>query len=74
VSYYNGNEESKEESGREKEEVNPSPLFRNRNVFLTKRARPDSGAFVFLLMSKQTPVRCRIVSFPNAKLEHEAWQ
>jgi hypothetical protein len=26
VSYYNGNEESKEESGREEEEVNPSPL------------------------------------------------
>jgi hypothetical protein len=27
VSYKNGNEESKEESGGKEEEVNPSPLF-----------------------------------------------
>jgi hypothetical protein len=36
VSYYNGNEESKEESGRKEEEVSPSPLYRYRYVFLTK--------------------------------------
>jgi hypothetical protein len=76
VSYYNGNEESKEESGRKKEEVSPSPLYRYRLRLFNKNERgriPVRSFFVYGL--KQTPSRRRRNTSPTEPLEQRTkWQ
>jgi hypothetical protein len=74
VSYKHGNEESKEESGREEEEVIPSPLFRNRYVFLTETSATGFRCVRFLFGLKANDVGTPKETLPERSLEHELWQ
>jgi hypothetical protein len=74
VSYKNGNEESKEESDGKEEEVNPSPLFRNRYVFLTETSATGFRCVRFLFCLKANDVGTPKKWLPERSLEHELWQ